>query len=106
MIFDTDIFIWAQRGNNTAARKIDSIDNRYLTDAEAKARLSKILRLAERERPQRIGVRKAFIVVSERTLRDQTSNCKPLDQWLVDKIPRGVALDFPDRREPGCEVSS
>lgn len=31
MIFDTDIFIWVQRGNIKAAGKIDSIDGRYLS---------------------------------------------------------------------------
>ena len=33
------------------------------TIAEAKAKLSEILRLAETEGPQRIGVRKSFILV-------------------------------------------
>ena len=31
MIFDTDIFIWAQRGNNKAAGIIDTTDSRYLS---------------------------------------------------------------------------
>lgn len=31
MIFDTDIFIWAQRGNENAARIIDTTDSRYLS---------------------------------------------------------------------------
>ena len=31
MIFDTDIFIWAQRGNKKAAGIIDTTDNRYLS---------------------------------------------------------------------------
>ena len=31
MVFDTDIFIWAQRGNNKAAGIIDTIDSRYLS---------------------------------------------------------------------------
>ena len=40
------------------------------TVAQAKARLSEILRLAEQEGPQRIGARKAFIVVPEHTWRE------------------------------------
>lgn len=31
MIFDSDIFIWVQRGNAKAAKKIDLIDERYLS---------------------------------------------------------------------------
>ena len=38
---------------------------RVWTVAEAKARLSEVLRLSETEGPQRIGTRKAFIVVPE-----------------------------------------
>ena len=31
MIFDTDIFIWAQRGSRKAARLIDKCEDRYLS---------------------------------------------------------------------------
>lgn len=40
-----------------------SRSERIWTVAEAKARLSEILRLAEEEGPQRIGARKSFVVV-------------------------------------------
>ena len=38
---------------------------RIWTVAEAKARLSEVLRLAEEEGPQRIGARKPFVVVPQ-----------------------------------------
>ena len=65
------------------------------TVAEAKARLSEVLRLAEEEGPQRIGVRKTFVVVPAELWR-----ANPLGRWLVDNIPRGANLDAPNRREP------
>ena len=74
------------------------------TVAEAKARLSEILRLAEKEGPQRIGARKAFVVVPEHTWLTQASHRKPLGRWLVDNMPRGIALEVPKRREPEREV--
>ena len=45
---------------------------RVWTVAEAKARLSEILRLAEEEGPQRIGARRSFVVVPERVWQDRT----------------------------------
>ena len=44
--------------------------DRVWTVAEAKARLSEILRLAEEEGPQRIGARKPFVVVPEHVWRE------------------------------------
>ncbi len=71
--------------------------DRIWTVAEAKARLSQILRLAEEEGPQRIGVRKAFIVVPAGAWQRKASPRKPLGQWLVENMPRGVELETPDR---------
>ena len=31
MIFDTDIFIWVQRGNNKAAKLMENTEERYLS---------------------------------------------------------------------------
>lgn len=71
--------------------------SRVWTVAEAKARLSEILRLAEEEGPQRIGARKPFVVVPERLWRAQAPPRKPLGQWLVENMPQGVELELPDR---------
>ena len=63
--------------------------------AEAKARLSEILRLAHEEGPQRIGVRRTFVVVPERLWREQAPGREPLGRWLVDNVPRGANLAIP-----------
>ena len=67
------------------------------TIAETKARLSEILRLAEEEGPQRIGVKHAFIVVPERVWQERARPRKPLGQWLVENFPRGIDLELPSR---------
>lgn len=71
--------------------------SRVWTVAEAKARLSEILRLAEEEGPQRIGARKSFVVVPEHVWESQTPSRKPLGQWLIENVPRGTNLEVPDR---------
>lgn len=74
------------------------------TVAEAKARLSEVLRRAEQEGPQRIGVRKSFVVVPAELWHANSHAVRPLGKWLVDNIPRGANLNAPDRREPGREI--
>ena len=71
---------------------------RIWTVAEAKTRLSEVLRLAEAEGPQYIGRRKTFVVVPERLWQKQSPPRKPLGQWLVENMPRGIELEVPDRR--------
>ncbi len=71
---------------------------RVWTIAEAKARLSEILRLAESEGPQRIGTRKSFVVVPSHIWDEQQSPRKPLGRWLIGNMPRGIDLELPDRR--------
>ena len=77
---------------------------RVWTVAEAKARLSEILRLAEEEGPQRIGARRSFVVVPERVWQDRTPPRKPLGQWLIENTPRGTDLEIPSRQENGREI--
>ena len=85
---------------------------RTWTVAEAKAHLSEILRLAEEEGPQRIGVGKTFVVVAEDEWgerspelrwREQIPEPMPMGQWLVENMPRGIELELPDRRDPPRE---
>ena len=70
---------------------------RIWTVAEAKARLSEILRLAETEGPQRIGTRRPFVVVPADDWYTKTQARKPLGQWLIENVPRGTNLEVPDR---------
>ncbi|WP_419942842.1 type II toxin-antitoxin system prevent-host-death family antitoxin [Candidatus Palauibacter sp.] len=77
---------------------------RTWTVAEAKARLSEILRLADEQGPQRIGVRRAFVVVSERMWREKAPGREPLGRWLVDNVPRGLNLDIPRERGSRREI--
>ena len=78
--------------------------HRVWTVAEAKARLSEILRLAESEGPQRIGARKAFIVVPARVWAEKEAQRKPLGRWLIEHTPRGADLAIPSRRERGRKI--
>ena len=66
--------------------------------AEAKARLSEVLRLAQEEGPQHIGRRRCFVVVPAAAWYAKTPRRPPLGQWLVDNLPRGANLDPPRER--------
>lgn len=71
--------------------------NRVWTVAEAKARLSEVLRLAEEEGPQRIGIRRPFVVVPAKAWEEKTRRRMPLGQWLIENMPRGTNLEVADR---------
>ena len=74
------------------------------TVAEAKARLSEILRLAETEGPQTIGIRRPCVVVPAATWYAKAAPRKPLGQWLIENAPRGTNLEIPSRRGSGREI--
>jgi len=76
----------------------ESASLRVWTIAEAKARLSEILRLAENEGPQTIGARKAFIVVPAETWNKSQPQRKPMGKWPVENLPRDIEIELPDRR--------
>ena len=72
---------------------------RVWTVAEAKAKLSEILRLAETEGPQHIGVRKSFVLVPAELWEAKKPPKKPMGQWLLENMPRGTNIPIPERRE-------
>jgi hypothetical protein len=77
---------------------------RVWTVAEAKAKLSEILRLAETEGPQRIGAWRPFIVVPADAWYEKTQPHKPLGQWLVENTPRGTNLAIPSSRSSSRKI--
>ena len=69
---------------------------RVWTVAEAKARLSEVLRRAEDE-PQRIGTRKEFVVVPASAWDEKSEPRQSFGQWLLENVPRGGPLELPPR---------
>lgn len=74
------------------------------TIADAKARLSEILRLASTEGPQRIGTQRRYVLVPEDVWDRLNTTSRPLGSWLVDNMPRAAKdadeLQLPDRCDP------
>ena len=77
---------------------------RVWTVSEAKAKLSEVLRLAEEEGPQRIGIQRPFVVVPERVWQDRAPEPMPLGKWLVANTPRGTNLEIPSRRKSSRKI--
>ena len=77
---------------------------RAWTVAQAKARLSEVLRLAEEEGSQHIGKRRSFVVVPASAWYANTLHRRPMGQWLVDNMPRGTALQIPRDRKSRREI--
>ena len=76
-----------------------SVSQRTWTVAEAKAKLSEVLRLAEEEGPQRIGLRRPFVVVPERVWQEKSPPKKHLGRWLIENMPRGLNWEIPRDRQ-------
>lgn len=70
--------------------------------ADAKARLSEVLRRARDEGPQRVGTRHPCVVITEdewQRLQAETEP-SPMGRWLVENFPGGGSLELPSRVDP------
>lgn len=73
------------------------------TVSEAKAKLSELLRCAD-ERPQYIGARKPYVLISVEQWEALTKPEESMGQWLVNKMANVGELELPDRTEPEREI--
>jgi prevent-host-death family protein len=74
--------------------------NHVWTVAEAKARLSELLRRAREHGPQRIGTRVQYVVIAAEEWDAISPSRPPIGRWLVENMPRHTILEPPDRRDP------
>ncbi|PWQ98586.1 type II toxin-antitoxin system prevent-host-death family antitoxin [Leucothrix pacifica] len=73
------------------------------TVAEAKAKLSELLRCAD-ERPQYIGARKPYVLISVEQWEALTKPKESMGEWLVKNMANLGELELPDRKEPSREI--
>ena len=81
-----------------------SNSHRTWTVAEAKAKLSEVLRLAEEEGPQRIGLRRPFVVVPAASWDARQARDRHLGRWLLENVPRGLDWEIPRDRQSNRPV--
>ena len=73
------------------------------TIAQAKSRLSELLRMAD-QKPQYIGIKTPYVVVPKAQWQAATSPSQPFGQWLIDHLAGVGELPLPNRADPGREV--
>ena len=81
----------------------NSSHSRIWTIAEAKARLSEMLRQANDE-PQYIGVNQTHVVVSADAWHQVQSRPSAMGPWLIEALQGTGKLELPDRSEADREL--
>jgi len=75
------------------------------TVAEAKSKLSEVLRRSSEEGPQQIGKQRPHVVVPLDEWRSRGPEKPHLGRWLIANAPRGCEFDIPPRDDgPGREI--
>jgi prevent-host-death family protein len=73
------------------------------TVADAKARLSEILRKAN-STPQYIGTKKTYVLIPQETWQELNQPKEPMGKWLVKNLHGLDELELPDRTDPAREI--
>lgn len=74
------------------------------TIPEAKAKLSELLRHAS-DKPQYIGVKKNYVVVSAEQWEKLSTPAEPMGQWLITNLKGVGELELPNRNEGDRAIS-
>lgn len=92
-----------ERGN--ARRSYDfAAPEAVWTVAEARSRLSEVLRRASEVGPQQIGVRRPHVVVPLDQWLARAEPDRNFGQWLVENAPRGCEIELPSRDDGDREI--
>ena len=68
--------------------------------ADAKAKLSEVLRCAKTQGPQRIGTKNPCYVISEEDWRRLTGQKRNVGDWLLENFTDIGEFELPDRADP------
>lgn len=74
------------------------------TVAEAKSRLSEVLRRASAVGPQQIGVHRPHVVVPLDQWLALARPERKFGEWLVENAPRGCEIELPSRDDGDREI--
>ncbi len=81
-----------------------SIRDASWTVAEARSRLSEVLRRASERGPQQIGKRRPYVVVRLDQWLARTQPERNFGAWLVENAPRGCEIELPSRDDRDREI--
>lgn len=86
------------------SRKV-AVSEAAWTVAEAKARLSEVLRRAREEGPQQIGKQRRYVLVPLEEWKALVGPEMPFGEWLVENAPRCWAdFELPSRDDGDREI--
>lgn len=81
-----------------------SVQDTVWTVAEAKSRLSEVLRRASEIGPQQIGTQRPHVVVLLEQWRARAEPGLELGAWLVENAPRGCEIELRSRDDGDREI--